>query len=155
MINDESKIDPNQPGHKEIPNGRIQFQNVRFKYPTSKRSVLRNFNLTIEPNTSVAIVGHSGSGKSTIGQLILRFYDASKGQVLIDGHDIKEYSTKDLRKNISIVQQEPLLFNDSIRDNILYGDMTASDKKVRDVASKANALGFIMQKEEDYNSEKV
>ena len=63
---------------------------------------------------------------------------------MIDGHDIKSYSTKNLRNNISIVQQEPLLFNDSIRDNILYGDMSASDKKVRDVAAKANALGFIM-----------
>ena len=75
--------------------------------------------------------------------------------MIIDGHDIRSYSTKNLRKNISIVQQEPLLFNDSIRDNILYGDMSASDKKIRDVAAKANALGFIMQKEEDYNSEAV
>ena len=117
--------------------------------------MLRKFNLTIEPNTSVAIVGHSGSGKSTIGQLLLRFYDVTKGEVLIDGRDIKNYATRNLREDIAIVQQEPLLFNESIKDNILFGAPDASDQRVREVAVQANALGFIMQKEEDFTSEVV
>ena len=78
--------------------------------------------MTIEPNQSVAIVGHSGSGKSTIAQLVLRFYDCNAGQVLVDGKNIKKYSMPDYRNQISIVQQEPLLFNESIKSNILFGD---------------------------------
>ena len=74
---------------------------------------------------------------------------------MIDGQDIRKYATRELRKNISIVQQEPLLFNESIKDNILFGDLDASDKRVREVAVQANALGFIMQKEEDFNATSV
>jgi len=114
--------------------------------------VLRNFNLTIEPNQSVAIVGHSGSGKSTIASLILRFYDSSRGQIAIDGQDLKKYSVPYLRDKISIVQQEPLLFNETIKSNIMFGNLSASDPEIRTVASQANAMGFIMQNEEDCSS---
>jgi ABC-type multidrug transport system fused ATPase/permease subunit len=79
--------------------------------------------LLIEPNQSVAIVGHSGSGKSTIASLLLRFYDCQRGQLLIDGVNIKDYDLEKLRNHISIVQQEPLLFNETIKDNILFGDL--------------------------------
>jgi ABC-type multidrug transport system fused ATPase/permease subunit len=95
---------------------------------------LRKLNLKIEPNQSVAIVGHSGTGKSTIASLLLRFYDAAKGQLLIDGVDIKEYELKSFRSQISIVQQEPTLFNDSIKKNILVGDLTASDHAIKEVS---------------------
>ena len=79
IIEEPSKIDPTQPGVENITHGRVQFKNVWFRYPTRKKAVLRNFNLTIEPNQSVAIVGHSGSGKSTIASLLLRFYDSTRG----------------------------------------------------------------------------
>ena len=79
IIEEPSKIDPKQPGTESITHGRVEFKNLWFRYPSRKKAVLRNFNLTIEPNQSVAIVGHSGSGKSTIASLILRFYDSSRG----------------------------------------------------------------------------
>jgi ABC-type multidrug transport system fused ATPase/permease subunit len=114
--------------------------------------VLRNFNLKIEPNQSVAIVGHSGSGKSTIASLLLRFYDCQRGQLLIDGVNIKDFDLERYRNFISIVQQEPLLFNETIKSNILFGDLHADDARVKEVAIQANALGFIMQNDEDFAS---
>ena len=122
VIEEPSEIDPKQPGVKELPTGQVEFQNLYFRYPSRQNYVLRNFNLKIEPNQSVAIVGHSGSGKSTIAQLILRFYDCNAGQLFIDGVNIKKFSMQDYRNQISIVQQEPLLFNESIESNILFGD---------------------------------
>lgn len=116
---------------------------------------MRNFNLTIEPNQSVAIVGHSGSGKSTIASLILRFYDSVKGQIVIDGHELKKISVPYLRDQISIVQQEPLLFNETIKQNILFGNLNASDPEIRTVAASANAMGFIMQNDDDLSSMEV
>lgn len=74
--------------------GKIEFKDIRFRYPNRKRAVLKHFNLTIEPNQSVAIVGHSGSGKSTLASLLMRFYDISKGEILVDGKNIKEYSLR-------------------------------------------------------------
>lgn len=115
IIEELSEIDPRQPGKKSKPSGLIEFKNLYFRYPSSKKYILRKLNLKIEPNQSVAIVGHSGTGKSTIASLLLRFYDAAKGQLLIDGVDIKEYELKSFRSQISIVQQEPTLFNDTIK----------------------------------------
>jgi len=114
IIEEKSEIDPKQPGADSIKTGRIQFKNLFFKYPSRDNFILRKFNLEIEPNQSVAIVGHSGSGKSTIASLILRFYDISYGQLAIDGLDIRKYSVESLRNHIAIVQQEPLLFNETI-----------------------------------------
>ena len=85
IIEEPSKIDPKQKGTENITHGRVEFKNIWFRYPSRKRAVLRGFNLTIEPNQSVAIVGHSGSGKSTIASLVLRFYDSTRGQIVIDG----------------------------------------------------------------------
>lgn len=79
IVEETSKIDPKQTGSENITHGRVEFKNLWFRYPSRRKAVLRNFNLTIEPNTSVAIVGHSGSGKSTIASLILRFYDSTRG----------------------------------------------------------------------------
>ena len=103
IIEEPSKIDPKQDGVQNISHGRVEFKNLWFRYPSRRRAILRNFNLTIEPNQSVAIVGHSGSGKSTVAQLILRFYDCTRGQVVIDGQDLKKFSVPYLRDNISIV----------------------------------------------------
>jgi ABC-type multidrug transport system fused ATPase/permease subunit len=103
IIEEKSQIDPKQLGVNQSLTGSIEFKNLSFRYPSRERYVLRNFNLKIEPNQSVAIVGHSGSGKSTIASLLLRFYDTSKGQVIIDGVDIKDYNLEQLRNQISIV----------------------------------------------------
>lgn len=103
----------------------------------------------------MAIVGHSGSGKSTIASLILRFYDSSRGQIVIDGQDLKKIAVPYLRDNISIVQQEPLLFNETIKENILFGNLDATDHEIRTVATQANAMGFIMQNDDDVSSPAV
>ena len=97
-------------------------------------------------------MGHSGSGKSTIASLILRFYDSSRGQIVIDGQDLKKIAMPYLRDKISIVQQEPLLFNETIKENILFGNLDANDHEVRTVATQANAMGFIMQNDDDVSS---
>lgn len=86
--------------------------------------------MTIKGNESVALVGTSGSGKSTIASLLLRFYNKQSGKILIDGHDIEEYSVKQIREQIAIVMQEPLLFNEPIKENIRYGNLTSSDAEV-------------------------
>lgn len=155
IINEPSKIDPKQTGVESVTEGRISLTDVYFRYPSRKRYVLKNFKLDIQPNQSVAIVGHSGSGKSTIASLILRFYDVSHGSVAIDGMNIKNYNMEYLRQKISVVQQEPLLFNETIKSNILFGDLHATDPRVREVAVQANALGFIMQNDDDVNDKKV
>jgi ABC-type multidrug transport system fused ATPase/permease subunit len=103
----------------------------------------------------VAIVGHSGSGKSTIASLLLRFYDVTKGSVIIDGVDIREFNLEKYRNQVSIVQQEPVLFNETIKSNIKFGDLSAEDSRILEVAIQANALAFIMQNDEDYNSVSV
>lgn len=126
-----------------------------FRYPSRQQFVLKGFNLRIEPNQSVAIVGHSGSGKSTIASLLLRFYDVTKGSVHVDGIDIRDYDLEKYRNQVSIVQQEPLLFNETIRSNIKFGDLAASDARVIEVAVQANALAFIMQNDEDYTTPQV
>lgn len=115
---DKIKINP------ETFTGRIDFKDVCFSYPTRKTvQILRNLNFSIEPNQSVAFVGFSGSGKSSIFQLLFRFYDPDSGQILIDGEDIKNYDILSLRKMFGIVMQEPVLFKTNIYNNILYGDL--------------------------------
>ena len=103
--------------------GKIEFKDVWFRYPSRKNEwVFKGLNLTINPNESVAMVGESGSGKSTLVNLLLRFYDPDFGEVLIDGVNIKKYNLRQLRKRIGLVMQEPILFNYTITENILYGE---------------------------------
>ena len=111
--------------------------------------------LTIPATKKIALVGHSGCGKSTMSNLLLRLYDVTGGQILIDGVDIRDYNVKELRKQIGIVMQEPLLFNTTIKENILYGNDKADDAKVRQVAQMANALQFIESNIEDLEKEDV
>lgn len=123
--------------------GRIEFRNVNFAYPTRPdQIVLKNLNLIIEPGQSAAFVGFSGSGKSTIVQLIERFYDVTDGQILIDDIDIKEYNLEKLRKQIGIVMQEPSLFKREVMENIRYGRLTANDEEVIQAAKDANIMKF-------------
>ena len=99
--------------------------------------------MKINPNESVAVVGESGCGKSTLVNLILRFYEPTEGEVLIDGINIKKYNLKELRKRMGYVMQEPTLFNYSIKENILYGDTFARDSDILEASTIANAIEFI------------
>ena len=120
-------IDPSEEGNKgkitpENLKGKIEFKNVTFAYPTRPdQKILRDISLTIPEGHSAALVGYSGCGKSTIIQLIERYYDADKGEVLIDDVNVKDYNLFELRKKIGLVSQEPVLFKRSVYENILYG----------------------------------
>ena len=129
---------------KEDVKGTIEFKDVWFRYPTRKTEfVLRGLSLTIEPNESVALVGESGCGKSTFVNLMMRFYDPDFGQILLDGVDIKEYNLHDLRNAISLVMQEPSIFNYSIKDNVLYGKTDAKNSEIVNATNIANCNEFI------------
>ncbi|KAI9203285.1 P-loop containing nucleoside triphosphate hydrolase protein [Polychytrium aggregatum] len=125
--------------------GHIQLRNIAFTYPTrSDVQIFKDLSFEVEAGTSVAIVGHSGSGKSTVAQLILRFYDPSTGSVTIDGKDVKDLDVAWLRDNlIGFVSQEPVLFAATIRDNIAYGRPSASLEDIQSAAEQANAREFI------------
>ena len=117
--------------------GKIEFKNVTFSYPINhKNIILKNLNFIINPGEKIGIIGPSGSGKSSITQLIERFYDVSKGEILIDDVNIKNYNLISLRKIISIVLQEPNLFNKSIYENIKYGDINSKKDKINFFAKK-------------------
>ncbi len=147
ILGQETKIqNPPEPTNNEIK-GRIEFKNVTFKYPTRNDYVLKDFNLTIEPGQKVAVVGVSGSGKSTIVQLLERFYDVEKGEILLDGVNIRKYKLEDLRRSVGFVPQEPVLFDSTIEDNVKYGTPNASREEVMDACKVADAYDFIMKDE--------
>ena len=134
--NDIDTSDPRQETKQRIPvgkmKGKIEFRDVWFRYPGRKEQwVFKGLNLTIEPNEQVAVVGESGAGKSTFISLVMRFYDPERGQVLVDDVDVKEYNIRDLRRAMGLVMQEPALFNYSIKENILYGTMEATNEEIR------------------------
>ncbi|MEM9836261.1 MAG: ABC transporter transmembrane domain-containing protein [Bacteroidota bacterium] len=124
--------------------GRIAYQNVAFSYPTRPDvPVLKDIDLQIEPGERVALVGASGSGKSTIVKLLLRFYPLDGGQITLDGTPIENYDLQDFRDDLALVPQEVLLFGGTIRENIAYGKIDATDEEIREAARQANALDFI------------
>ena len=111
--------------------GEIEFKDVWFRYPTRKEDfVLRGLSIKINPSEKVALVGESGCGKSTMVNLLMRFYDVDSGEVLLDGVNVKDYNLHDLRKAISLVMQEPIIFNYTILENILYGKEEATNTEV-------------------------
>jgi subfamily B ATP-binding cassette protein MsbA len=128
----------------------IEFKNVGFSY--DDKVILKNINLKIEKGKTVALVGSSGAGKSTLADLIPRFHDVSEGELLIDGINIKDYSLFSVRKQMGIVTQEPILFNDTIASNIALGVENASAEKVENAAKIANAHNYISQKEAGYQT---
>jgi len=128
--------------------GKVEFQNVWFRYPSRKEDwVLKGLNITINPNEAVALVGESGCGKSTFVSLLMRFYDVDDGEILLDGVNIKKYNLHDLRSAISLVMQEPIIFNYTILENILYGKLQAKNSEIMNVCEISNALEFIMNKD--------
>ncbi len=138
-------VEPAQP--KSLPKptqGTVAFDGVSFRYPTRPDSLaLDRFDLTVAPGETVAIVGPSGAGKTTVFNLLLRFYDPEAGTIRVDGVDIRELRFAELRRALAIVPQEPVLFSASVADNIRYGRPDASDAEVRAAADAASATGFI------------
>jgi ATP-binding cassette, subfamily B, bacterial len=132
--------------------GEIKFENVSFRYKNTSCYLLNDLNFTINPGQSVAIVGPSGSGKSTIISLIQRFYDPDEGSITLDGKDLRSVKQKSLRNCIGIVLQEPLLFNESLKNNISYGRKDATMKEIIEAAKVANIHDKIMQMPEGYLS---
>ena len=143
LIDKEKEMDTGTIEFSEFKEG-IRFKNVYFKYSEDEDYAIKNINMIIEKNKKVALVGESGGGKSTIIQLIPRFYDVDKGEILIDDINIKNYTLKSLRKNISLVSQDIILFNDTIENNIKYGKPDATFEEVVEAARAANAYDFIM-----------
>jgi len=132
--------------------GRIEIQDVSFAYNEGER-VLKNINLTIEPGEMIGLVGQTGSGKSTLVALICRFYDPSRGQILLDGVNLKDIQVKSLRSKIGMVLQDPFLFAGTIRENIAYGKPEASELEIIRAAKAANAHDFIMNLPDGYDSQ--
>ena len=130
--------------------GLVEFKNVSFRYPDSDEEVLSDISFTAEPGKTTAIIGSTGSGKSTIVNLIPRFYDVTSGNLLIDGVDIKDISNKDLRKIIGFVPQKGILFSGTIESNIKYGNPDMSDEQMIEAAQIAQATEFIESKPEKY-----
>ena len=148
---DEAIKDSKEP-KKLNPNkkGLVEFKNVSFRYPDSDEEVLSDISFTAEPGKTTAIIGSTGSGKSTIVNLIPRFYDITSGNLLIDGVDIKDISNKDLRKIIGFVPQKGILFSGTIESNIKYGNPNMSDEQMIEAAQIAQATEFIESKPEKY-----
>ena len=124
--------------------GDITFEDVGFTYSDEGEKVLRHINFNIKAGQSFAIVGPSGSGKTTICNLIPRFYDVTEGRILVDGMDIRDVTSKSLRENIGIVQQDVYLFSGTVRENIAYSKPDASDEEIISAAKDAGAYDFIM-----------
>ncbi|MBN6187905.1 ABC transporter ATP-binding protein [Aneurinibacillus sp. BA2021] len=139
----------------ELPQlaGRVVFENVRFRYAAEGEDVLKGINLTVEPGKTVALVGASGGGKSSLISLLPRFYDVREGRLCIDGYDVRDVTMKSLRSQIGMVLQDNILFSDSIRENILMGNPQASEEEVIEAAKAANAHDFIMELANGYDTE--
>jgi len=151
ILNTKSAVDDNPNGKKldAFASG-IELRDVNFDYDGIP--ILKNINLKVPKGKTVALVGSSGAGKSTLADLVPRFHDVSSGELLIDGVNIKEYSLRSVRDHISIVTQEPILFNDTIENNIRLGKQDASQEEIEDAAKVANAYNFIVKKEGSFQS---
>ncbi len=132
--------------------GKLEFENVYFRYNSGSRYVLEDIDFSAKPGETLAIIGSTGSGKSTLINLIPRFYDVTKGKIKIDGIDIRDVSLNELREKIAIVPQKVLLFTGSIKDNIKWGDKDATDEEVEMVAQIAQAHDFVMSFNEGYDT---
>lgn len=153
FIDEEPSI-ADKPGAKPLPpiEGNIEFKNVIFEYEKG-RQALKGISLNVCSGQSIALVGHTGSGKSTIINLLSRFYDTTEGSVCIDGHDIRDVTVQSLRSQIGIVLQDTFIFSGSIRDNIRFGRLDATDEEVEAAAKAVDAHDFIMKLPGGYDTE--
>lgn len=145
-------VDKDNAVELENVKGKIDFHNVSFSYDNGDGTVLANLNLSIDPGKTVALVGPSGAGKTTLCHLIPRFYDIKEGEIQLDGIDIKDIKLKSLRKNIGLVQQDVFLFTGSIKENIMYGKPDSTDEEIIEAAKKARIHDFIMTLPNRYNT---
>ena len=137
-------MDPNK-------KGLVEFKNVSFRYPDADTEILEDINFTAEPGKTTALIGSTGSGKSTVINLIPRFYDVTEGELLVDGVNVKDVSQKDLRDIIGYVPQKGVLFSGTIESNIKYADNNMSDEQMEKAAEIAQATEFIEGKKDKYN----
>jgi ATP-binding cassette subfamily B protein/subfamily B ATP-binding cassette protein MsbA len=144
---------PDRPDAREAPRiaREIRFEDVEFEYREG-RPVVRDFNVTAEGGSVIALVGRSGAGKTTVTDLLARFHDPSKGRVLLNGVDIRDFHLRSYRGLLALVQQDVFLFDGSVRENIAYGRHDASDAEIEDAARRANAHEFIVRLPEQYDT---
>ena len=136
----------------KIKGANIEFRNVSFAYPKTKEAAIKNVNILVDGGSTAALVGHSGAGKSTIINLLPRFYDPSKGEVYIDGQNIRNIKLSSLRKNISLVSQDIILFDDTIRANVAYANLNASEEQIKKACEFAAAADFIENLPQSYDT---
>ncbi|MDX5371545.1 MAG: lipid A export permease/ATP-binding protein MsbA [Pseudomonadaceae bacterium] len=152
QLDEEQEVDRGTQERERV-SGRLEVSNLSFQYPGSEKPVLKNFSFVAEPGQMVALVGRSGSGKSTLASLIPRFYHHEQGQILLDGLDVEEYKLRNLRRHIALVTQHVTLFNDTVTNNIAYGDLAgASLDDVRRAAEAAFAAEFIEKMPQGYDT---
>ncbi|MCH5184723.1 MAG: ABC transporter ATP-binding protein [Oscillospiraceae bacterium] len=151
---DEEEIVKNLPGSEEMPHisGKVEFKNVTFGYENNQ-TVLNNVSFTIEPGETIALVGPTGAGKSTIVNLISRFYNLTSGQILIDGHDISKYTLESLRSQMGVMMQDTFIFSGTIEDNIRYSRLDATEEQIAEAAKTVCADEFIQTMEDKYKTE--
>ena len=152
LMNRKTEIDENVEGAKKVIDGKIRFENVSFIYPGSDRPVLKDITFEVQPGQTVAIVGTTGSGKTTLTKLMSRLYDVNQGRIMIDDIDIKDYSLKSLRSQISYIEQDIFLFSDSLFNNISFGRTSSMEDIIR-CAKEAQADNFIRKLPNQYDSE--
>ena len=151
LMNQETEIDENPQGVQKDVLGAIKFDNVSFNYPGTTNLVLKNITFEIKPGQTVAIVGTTGSGKTSLTKLISRLYDVSEGKIIVDGVDIRDYSLKSLRAQISYIEQDVFLFSFSVNENITFGKIS-SQEKIIEAAKQAQAHEFITELPDQYES---
>ncbi len=145
--------DPKQPQAIDEPQGRVEFRNVSFAYPDAEEKTLEDISFVAEPGKTTAIIGGTGSGKSTLINLIPRFYDATEGEILLDGVDIRQLRQHDLREHIGYVPQKGVLFSGTIASNLRYGKGDADEADMKAAAETAQAMTFISEKEHGFDEE--
>ncbi len=145
--------DPDCPVHfGENGNGEVRFEHVSFRYPGAEEDVLHDISFTAKPGETTAVIGSTGSGKSTLVNLLPRFYDVTEGRIMIDGVDIRDISQKELRERLGYVPQKGVLFSGDIASNILYGNPDGSEEEMKEAAKIAQAAEFIEEKQKKYQS---
>ncbi|WP_432664343.1 ABC transporter ATP-binding protein [Wukongibacter baidiensis] len=133
--------------------GKVEFRNVDFSYSRDGNNVLSDISFKVEPGETIGIIGSTGTGKSTLVQLLPRLYDAKNGEVLLDGHNVKDLDIESLREQVSMASQKPIIFSGSIKSNILQGNENASYEEIREASKRAAALEFIEKLEKQFDSE--
>jgi ATP-binding cassette subfamily B protein len=153
QVMDEPEEIGDPPGSVDLPpgDGEVRFEDVTFEY-VARRPVLEDIDLTIAPGRTIALIGHTGSGKTTLASLVPRFYDVSAGRVAIDGADVRDVRLSSLRSQIGVISQDPFLFSTTVRENIAFGRGDATDEEVEEAARLAQAHEFIEKLPNGYDT---